>query len=320
MAFQSPARQHARLTWRARGVERASCPWCRSFDPALSSTSVPRPQRKVSAWRQSEITTNNRGMHCKASLLVDLAVLPEWILHHDDDLLVVNKPGWLVCHPSKNGSLSSLVGAVREYTGLEKVHLVARLDRETSGLVVFAKRPAVAREYQMAIQNRAVSKTYLAILEGELRERIQVEQPIARRKKGHGPVHVKNEVSYAHDAQAAVTTFTPLAVGGSYTLAQVEPHTGRQHQIRVHAEWLQHRVVGDKVYGPDETLFLDFIESGWTSRLEKSLPLRRQALHCYKYAFAFPDRTKTLTAPFPADLLTFCTEVMGLENISSVID
>jgi 23S rRNA pseudouridine1911/1915/1917 synthase len=266
--------------------------------------------------RQSEIATKN----CNASLLVDLAVLPTWILRNDDDLLVINKPGWLVCHPSKNGSLSSLVGAVREYTGLEKLHLVARLDRETSGLVVFAKRPAVAREYQMAIQNRAVRKVYLAILEGELRERIQVEQPIARRKKGHGPVRVKNEVSYAHDAQAAVTMFTPLAVGGSYTLAQVEPHTGRQHQIRVHAQWMQHRVVGDKVYGPDETLFLDFIEHGWTSRLEQSLPLRRQALHSYKYVFGFLDRTETLTAPFPADLRKFCTEVMGLENMPSVID
>ena len=116
--------------------------------------------------------------------LVDLAELRSWILRDDDDLLVINKPGWLVCHPSKNGPLSSLVGAVRELTGAEKLHLVARLDRETSGLVVFAKRPAMARKYQMAIQNRIVRKVYLALLEGELGEPIRVEQSIASRKQG----------------------------------------------------------------------------------------------------------------------------------------
>lgn len=73
--------------------------------------------------------------------LVDMAVFSDWIVQEDENLLIINKPGWLVCHPSKNGPLSSLVGVVREYTGAEKLHLVARLDRETSGLIIFAKRP-----------------------------------------------------------------------------------------------------------------------------------------------------------------------------------
>ena len=84
--------------------------------------------------------------------LVDPSDFPKWIVQEDDNLLIINKPGWLVCHPSKNGPMSSLVGVVREYTGLEKLHLVARLDRETSGLIIFAKRPSVARKFQMAIQ------------------------------------------------------------------------------------------------------------------------------------------------------------------------
>ena len=60
--------------------------------------------------------------------LVDMTVFPSWIVFEDDNLLILNKPGWLVCHPSKDGSLSSLVGAVRIYTNLDKLHLVARLD------------------------------------------------------------------------------------------------------------------------------------------------------------------------------------------------
>ena len=108
--------------------------------------------------------------------LVDLDRFVDWIIREDDDLLVLNKPGWLVCHPSKNGPFSSLVGVVREYTGIEKPHLIARLDRETSGLVLFAKRPSVARKFQMAIQARKVAKTYLAILEGEMGDPISVKE------------------------------------------------------------------------------------------------------------------------------------------------
>ncbi|ADE54323.1 RluA family pseudouridine synthase [Coraliomargarita akajimensis] len=248
--------------------------------------------------------------------LVDLDALQAWILRDDEELLVINKPGWLVCHPSKNGPLSSLVGAVRELTGAEKLHLVARLDRETSGLVVFAKRPAAARKYQMAIQNRIVAKTYLAILEGTLEESILVDQSIARRKQGL--VHVKNEVSYVRGAQSAITRYVPIAHGGGYTLARVEPETGRKHQIRVHAEWLEHRVVGDKIYGPDESLYLDFIENGWTPKLEAALPMKRQALHCYEYCFQFPEQPVTLTAPLLEDMQSFCRDEMGLEAIPTI--
>ncbi|MGB0412887.1 MAG: RluA family pseudouridine synthase [Coraliomargarita sp.] len=243
--------------------------------------------------------------------LVDLDEMKEWIVREDGDLLVINKPGWLVCHPSKNGPLSSLVGAVREYTGAEKLHLVARLDRETSGLIVFAKRPAMARKYQMAIQNRIVKKTYLAILEGDLKEAIRVDQSIARRREGL--VHVKNEVSYVRGAQSAITEFSPIATGGGYTLAKVEPETGRKHQIRVHAEWLDHKVVGDKIYGPDESLYIDFIENGWNKRLAEALPLKRQALHCYQYTFDFPGEPVTLTAPLRQDMRQFCETTMGLK-------
>ncbi len=248
----------------------------------------------------------------KKSPSVDLEELKTWVLRDDEDLLVINKPGWLVCHPSKNGPLSSLVGAVREYTKVNKLHLVARLDRETSGLVIFAKHSAMARKYQMAIQNRIVKKTYLAILEGELKESVCIDQSIARRKSGAGPVHVKNEVSDVKSARRAVTDFIPVATGKGYTLARVEPETGRKHQIRVHAEWLGHRVVGDKIYGPDERFYLEFIESGWTDRLDRALPFKRQALHCYEYTFEFPEEPVSLTAPLPEDMRKFCELAMEL--------
>lgn len=244
--------------------------------------------------------------------LVDPDELPTWILQEDDNLLIINKPGWLVCHPSKNGPMSSLVGVVREYTGSEKLHLVARLDRETSGLVVFAKRPSVARKFQMAIQNRIVRKTYLAILEGAMKESIHVDAPIARRRGG--PVIVKSEVSADRTAQSAVTDFQPLSAADGYTLCKVLPETGRKHQIRVHAEHIGHKIVGDKIYGPDETLYIEFIEKGWTARLDEMLPMQRQALHCHRYDFEFPEGTVSFTAPLPEDMKEFC-EAKGLDII-----
>ena len=75
----------------------------------------------------------------KDAPLVDLAEFPSWIIYEDEHFLVLNKPGWLVCHPSKNGPLSSLVGAAREYLGIDSVHIVNRLDMETSGVTVIAK-------------------------------------------------------------------------------------------------------------------------------------------------------------------------------------
>lgn len=244
--------------------------------------------------------------------LVDLNSFVDWIVQEDDDLLVINKPGWLVCHPSKNGPFSSLVGVVREYTGMEKLHLIARLDRETSGLVLFAKRPSVARKFQMAIQARKVKKTYLALLEGELDAPITVDKPIARRRGG--PVFVKSEVSLDRTAQTAITHFAPLINRNGFTLCKVTPETGRKHQIRVHAEWLGKRVVGDKIYGPDETLYIDFVEHGWTERLEAALPMKRQALHCYRYVFEFPEGSIVFKAPFKEDMSAFCRDTMCLEE------
>ena len=90
--------------------------------------------------------------------LIDPGDFPGWILHEDERLLVVNKPGLIVCHPSKNGPWSSLVGAAREYLGLPVVHLVFRLDRETSGVVVLAKDSATASQLQKATQRRLIGQ------------------------------------------------------------------------------------------------------------------------------------------------------------------
>lgn len=234
--------------------------------------------------------------------------LRAWTVYEDERLIVIDKPGDLVCHPSKDGPWSSLVGAVRESLGVPDVHMVFRLDRETSGLVVFAKYPEVGRRLQMAAQERRYSKTYQAICWGEMRQPVVVDQPL-------GPdwdceVSVKVRVVGPGEGQTAKTLFEPLKSGGGYSLLKVTTETGRKHQIRAHAQWLGHPLVGDKIYGPDPALFLEFVEHGWTANLAEKLLLNRQALHCGEIDLRLAGESHVFTSPLPKDLADFCRERM----------
>jgi len=258
--------------------------------------------------------------------LISEAELRGWIVHEDEDVVVLNKPGDVVCHPSKAGPWSSLVGAVREGLGLAQVHLVFRLDRETSGVVVIAKTPSVASRLQRAMQERRVGKVYWAILTGELRESQTVDQPLGDDLSS--PVFIKTAVRA--DGAVARTHFEPVAHAGGeggakverapsgaagqagasggargFTLARVVTETGRKHQIRAHAQWLGHSLVGDKIYGPDERCYLEFIDKGWNADLAAKLLLPRQALHCAEIDFRAAGLPQVFTAPLAEDMRAF---------------
>jgi 23S rRNA pseudouridine1911/1915/1917 synthase len=104
---------------------------------------------------------------------------------------------------------------------------------------------------------------------------------------------------------ASVTTFRPLEHRPGYTLADVETESGRLHQIRVHAAHIGHAVAGDKLYGPDESLFIEFIEQGWTPRLAAALPLDRQALHACTLSLQTSQGRFAFEAPLSEDLRRF---------------
>jgi 23S rRNA pseudouridine1911/1915/1917 synthase len=253
------------------------------FNPRRACAWPPRPQRTDTV---RQITADE---------------LKAWILHEDDRLLVINKPGDVVCHPSKAGPWSSLVGAAREYTALPTMHLVFRLDRETSGVVVMAKDASMASRLQSAMMDRRVGKAYLAILTGELREPVVVDQPLG--DDVASPVFIKSAVCAG--GKPAVTRFFPLRSGGGFTLARVVTETGRKHQIRVHAHWLGLPLVGDKIYGPDDRLYLEFIDKGWGPELAAQLHLPRQALHCAEIDLGAVGGP-VFTAPLAEDLQRFC--------------
>lgn len=232
--------------------------------------------------------------------------VPGWIVFEDEGLLVVDKPGDVVCHPSKAGPWSSLVGALREHTGRPVLHLVFRLDRETSGVVVLAKDPRTAGRLQTAAQERRIGKAYLAVLGGRLAAAVTVDQPLGDDLAS--PVFTKTAVVPAGEGRPSVTTFLPLAsaADGRFTLARVITVTGRKHQIRAHAHWLGHPLVGDKIYGPDPRLYLEFIDRGWTEPLAARLLLPRQALHCAEVDLTRAGFPHVFSAALPPDLREFC--------------
>jgi 23S rRNA pseudouridine1911/1915/1917 synthase len=233
--------------------------------------------------------------------IITAAEFENWVLYEDANLLVVNKPGDVLCHPSKAGPMSSLAGAARA-RGLATAHLVTRLDRETSGVTVFAKHPAAAKRLQRAMTARKTGKVYLAVLTGEFSEPAEVDQPLGPDEDS--PVVIQTTVR--PDGKPSLTRFIPLARGGGFTLARVVTQTGRKHQIRAHALWLGRPLVGDKIYGPDPGLFLEFIRTGWTPALEERLLLPRQALHCSEADLRRAGAPEVFCAPLPGDLRAFC--------------
>jgi 23S rRNA pseudouridine1911/1915/1917 synthase len=230
--------------------------------------------------------------------------LRSWTLHEDDTVLVVNKPGHVVCHPSKHGPWSSLAGAVREYLGLARVHLPIRLDRETSGVVVLAKDEKTGKRFHRDVTERRFQKTYVAFLTGCLSQSQDVDAPL-------GP---DTAATYTHcqtvtpGGRPARTLFHPMIQAGGFTLARVQPLTGRLHQIRAHAAHIGHPIVGDKLYGPDPGFMLEFIRAGFTERMKTELLLDRHALHASRIAFD----SATYCASLPADLLTFAGSTLRL--------
>jgi 23S rRNA pseudouridine1911/1915/1917 synthase len=176
-------------------------------------------------------------------------------------------------------------------------------------VIILAKTQAMGGRLQRAMERRTVGKLYVAVLEGELSGPVFVEQAL-------GPDPASNvsvrQCATTVNAQEAVTRFTPLAVAGGFTLAAVEPLTGRKHQIRAHAEWLGRRVVGDKLYGPDPGLYLEFAQLGWTPRHAAVLPLPRQALHCAAIDLRPTGVPHLFRAPWPDDLAWFCRQRLAL--------
>jgi 23S rRNA pseudouridine1911/1915/1917 synthase len=227
------------------------------------------------------------------------------IIEETDDWLVLNKPGNLVCHPTKGDAYSSLIGRLRLYfenSPEVKPSFVNRLDRETSGLILIAKKPAVQARFQKLFDQRLAEKEYLAIVIGRPSESSGIiDQPLAREPGAE--VVIKQAV--VPGGAASLTRWELVESHGDFSLLRVMPKTGRLHQIRVHLSSIGLPIVGDKLYGPDPKLYLEFIETGWTPSLESQLYTPRQMLHASGLAVECNGTEYSWKAGPPEDFLEF---------------
>ena len=233
------------------------------------------------------------------------------IVYEDHRFLVVDKPANLLVHPTSPGGPNTLWDELRKILAYEivnggQISFVNRLDRETSGLILVAKSNETARALSHLISQHRIRKIYIAIVFGwPEADAFVANEPLLRQGTVR-PSKIWLKQTVHPDGYQALTEFRVLRRfsrdGKPFALLAAEARTGRTHQIRVHLAHAGHPIVGDKIYGPDENCYLDFIASDWSPELEARLLMPRQALHASALSFKFDGTDYSFTAPMPRDL------------------
>jgi tRNA pseudouridine65 synthase len=213
------------------------------------------------------------------------------VLYEDGDLVAIGKPSGAIVHRGWASDGVPLLQAVRDRVGVY-VHPVHRLDRATSGVLLFAKDAETARALGDQFSGRSVEKVYLALTRGSDPELGRVDHPL--------------ESGASRERKKAVTDFRFLGASGRYGLYEAQPLTGRLHQIRRHLKHVSHPIIGDVRYGKGEHNRL----------FRESYDFHRLALHARRLRFRHPRTSEELTieAPLPQDFFTLLAR-LGLDAL-----
>lgn len=239
------------------------------------------------------------------------------VLYDSPELIVLNKPGNLPCHPAgcffnhtlwallKTHEREALPAPLRLLEAIEQPHFVNRLDRETSGVVLVAKESRAAKRYAKALQRLQSRKRYLVMVEGQFPDSLSADgwlsaDPQSRvRKKRRFTAAPPPDSSRVETAR---TEFRCLLRGRDLSLLNAELFTGRTHQIRATLASIGYPVVGDKLYGVDDEIYLRFIADELRADDLRRLRLPRQALHAWTISLDGPAGPQEFRASMPEDM------------------
>ena len=221
------------------------------------------------------------------------------IIFENNNFVVVDKPSGLLSIPDREGDELSLKGILKEKYG--EIYTVHRLDKNTSGIIVFARNEETHRYLSQAFEERTVEKYYQGIVKGTLSEKEKtIDAPIAQNnvKKTQMIIHKRGK--------EAVTDYRVVEEFGKFTLVEFRIHTGRTHQIRVHMQYVGHPLVGDEIYGDGQPILLSSIKKNYNlskNELEERPLLNRLALHAQRLKFKDASgKMHEFEAEFPKDI------------------
>lgn len=234
---------------------------------------------------------------------VDPSNIPLEILFENNDLVAVNKAPWQIVHPTGQTQGGTVLNALHARHNNNDGHpknlpkVLHRLDQETSGVLVFAKGTN-AGYYGQLFEQRKTTKTYLALLEGQMKKNMD-----CRKKIGKHPTHlIQMAQTVTTDGKEAISFFQPLFFVNGLTFCKIKIETGRLHQIRVHAAHLTYPVFGDSLYNPKDEDIIRWTE-GEKPQCEAHRP-KRQLLHAYTLELPLINGKKlTIKAPLPKDFM-----------------
>jgi 23S rRNA pseudouridine1911/1915/1917 synthase len=180
--------------------------------------------------------------------------------HVEKEFVLFDKPSGVLVHPQTKRTPYSLIDELKYQFGRD-ANIAHRIDQETSGLVLCARNRESERDIKMMFQERDMKKKYLAMVHGEFKESISVEAPLLR-SQDQSSAMVRMIVKVDEMGKASKTDFKPLKFfpQKNMTLVECSPHTGRQHQIRVHLFHVKHTIVGDPIYGESEENLVKFLD------------------------------------------------------------
>jgi 23S rRNA pseudouridine1911/1915/1917 synthase len=253
-------------------------------------------QQKASFKLESESTvTYSLPLHEEAQLLHQAIAVD--VIYVDENVIVVNKPAGMVVHPGAGNAQDTLVNAIlhrwpeiARVGEAERPGIVHRLDKDTSGVLILARNETAYNWLVRQFKSRKTRKSYLALVDGEPPTPTgRIETAIGRDEKNRQ----RMAVVYGDKGKTAITEYHTLERYRDHTLMEVQPLTGRTHQIRVHMAFLGCPVTGDRIYG----------------RRKKSLDIPRFFLHAHKLTIKLPgeEEPTEFTAPLAADLKEILT-------------